>query len=304
MRISTNTIFEAGINRISDLQVALAKTQQQLSTNSRILSPSDDPVGAAHALDVSQAQAINTQFTANRQTAKSQLSTVETTLSSITDLLTSVKSTVIGAGNASLDDTQRGFLASQLQGNLDQLIGLANTSDANGHHIFSGFQTGTAPFIKTATGAIYQGDQGRRMIQVSSSRQISMSDSGDSIFQSGGQDVFKTLTDLVTLLNTPTTTPAASAALTAGLATANTGIQNAMDAVMTTRSSVGTRLNELTALDTEGSARDLQYAQSLSDYQDLDYAKAISQLSQQQMTLEAAQKSFVSITGLSLFKLL
>ena len=62
MRISTNTIFEMGSGKISDLQTAMFKTQQQISTGMRILSPADDPVAAASALGVGQAISINAQF--------------------------------------------------------------------------------------------------------------------------------------------------------------------------------------------------------------------------------------------------
>ena len=52
MRISTSMIFQQGAAKISDLQTNLVKTQQQLSTGRRILTPADDPVAAARALDV------------------------------------------------------------------------------------------------------------------------------------------------------------------------------------------------------------------------------------------------------------
>ncbi|MDO9007183.1 MAG: flagellar hook-associated protein 3, partial [Thiobacillus sp.] len=53
--------------------------------------------------------------------------------------------------------------------------------------------------------------------------------------------------------------------------------------------------------DDVGSDRALQYSQLLSELQDLDYTQAIKQLSQQQVMLEAAQKSFAKTSGLSLF---
>jgi flagellar hook-associated protein 3 FlgL len=62
MRISTNTLFEVGTNRLGDLQTALAKTQEQISTGRRVLTPSDDPVAAAQAHELSQAKAMNTQM--------------------------------------------------------------------------------------------------------------------------------------------------------------------------------------------------------------------------------------------------
>jgi flagellar hook-associated protein 3 FlgL len=301
MRISTNTIYQNGISRISDLQSEQSKLQQQISTGRRILTPADDPVGASHALEIQQAQSVNSQYAANRVAAQRNLGIEESTLSSVTDLIVSVQSTMVSAGNAALSDTERGYLATQLQGSLDELIGLANSKDGAGAYMFAGYQTATQPFVKTITGAQYLGDAGQRLVQVDASRQMAVADTGDSVFQGNGQDVFKTMTDLITLLQTPTPTPADKAALTAGLVAADTGMQAALDSVLTTRAMVGSRLNELDALDVFGQSRDLQYAQTLSETQDLDYAKALSQVSQQQTILTAAQKSFVAITSLSLF---
>ena len=49
---------------------------------------------------------------------------------------------------------------------------------------------------------------------------------------------------------------------------------------------------------------DVQYNATLSDLQDLDYAKAISDFTLQKTYLEAAQSSFAKIAGLSLFNYL
>lgn len=298
MRISTQTLFESGGARISDLQSSLVKTQQQVSTGRRILTPADDPVAAARALEVSQSQSVNIQYGVNRQSAKSALGTEEATLSSVTSLLLDVKTTAVAAGNGTLTDAERASMAAELQGRFDELLGLANTRDAQGNYLFSGFQTSTPAFVKTATGAQYQGDQGQLLLQVDSSRQMAAGNPGQAVFQGGGQDVFKTLNDLITLLQTPGTPAPATVASLSG------NVDLALNNVSTVRASVGSRLQELDALDSAGSDRDLQYSQTLSNLQDLDYAKAITQLSQQQQTLEAAQQSFVKISGLSLFNYL
>ncbi|MHB1174845.1 MAG: flagellar hook-associated protein FlgL [Sulfuriferula sp.] len=304
MRISTSMLFQQGAARISDLQSNLVKTQQQLSTGRRILTPADDPVAAARALDVTQSQSVNAQYATNRQTAVSSLTAVDSTLASVTTVLQDVKTQTVYAGNGTLSNSDRSNLATQLSSDLDQLLSLANSTDGIGNYLFSGYQTSTQPFVKTATGAQYNGDQGQRQIQVDSSRQMAVSDSGQAIFQGNNQDVFKTLTDLITLLQTPVTTPAGNAALTAGLSAANGNIDQSLNNVLTTRASVGSRLKELDSLNSAGSNRDIQYSQTLSQLQDVDYAKAISQLTQQQTTLQAAQQSFVKIAGLSLFNYL
>ena len=299
MRISTQTLFDSGAARIGDLQSSLYKTQQQLATGRRVLTPSDDPIAAARALEVTQSQSLNTQYGTNRGYAKDSLTMVDSTLSSVTELLQNVKTTAISAGNGSLGDGERASIATALQSSLDQLVGLSNTRDGQGNYLFSGFQTTTPAFAQTATGVQYQGDQGQRLIQVDSSRQMAVSSQGQAVFQGGGQDMFKTLSDLITQLNTPGTT-----GLSAALATADNNLGLALNNVSSVRASVGSRLQELDALDSAGSDKNLQYSQNLSNLQDLDYTQALTDLSKQQMTLEAAQKSFVQISGLSLFKLL
>jgi flagellar hook-associated protein 3 FlgL len=88
------------------------------------------------------------------------------------------------------------------------------------------------------------------------------------------------------------------------LQAANNLVGNTLDNVLTVRASVGSRLNELDTLNTQGDDLDTQYAASISNLQDLDYTKAITDLTKQKTMLEALQQSFVQISGLSLFKLL
>lgn len=399
MRISTNTIYESGATRVSELQVALLRTQQQISANRRILTPSDDPIASARALEVSQSQSMNAQYATNRTYATNALSLQESVLQSVTSLIQDVQTQVVEAGNAAYDDTQRKYIATALRGRLDELIGLANSKDSEGNYLFSGFQTSTKPFSTTPTGASYVGDQGQRNLQVGSARLMSISDSGDMIFEriastgtyvtaanaanagtvissavvvtdasqltghnyevvfsnggadyaifdvttdpgkttpiqsgayaspqqltvdglqfsisgapadgdvlsirkSGAQSIFETINDLIGLLETPTNTTVNKQNLTYGLGVANTNLSNALDNVLTVRASVGTRLKELETLDAAGEDRDIQYAQTLSDLQDLDYVKAISELSLKATSLEAAQKSYLKIMDLSLF---
>jgi flagellar hook-associated protein 3 FlgL len=78
-------------------------------------------------------------------------------------------------------------------------------------------------------------------------------------------------------------------------------MKNALDNVLTVQASVGARMKELDNLDSTGADLDIQYQTTLGDLQDLDMVKAISLFSQQQQTLQAAQMSFKTMSGLSLF---
>ena len=304
MRISTNTIYQSGISKISALQSEQTKLQQQISTGKRIASPSDDPVAAARALSLSHAQGVNAKFADTRKTAQTKLGTIESNLTSVTNLLVAAQSSLVAAGNGAYSNQERVSMATEFNDSLQALIGMANAKDAYGNYLYAGYQTATQPFVASAAGANYQGDNGQQLLQVDSERQMAVNVSGDNLFKAGGNDIFATLSSLVSLLNTPVTDATSQAALTSGLATAMSSLSSSVDNVLNIRASVGNKLNELDALDIAGSDRDLQYSKSLSDIQDTDYASALSDLAKQQTIMEAAQKSFVSMTSLSLFKLI
>jgi flagellar hook-associated protein 3 FlgL len=403
MRISTSSLFESNVSRISDTQSSLAKVQQQISTGKRLLTPADDPLGAAKALDLSQGQSLNTQYAQNRGSAKDALNMQEGALQSVTDLLQDVRTQVLAAGSGSLDDTSRKFIATDLRSRLQELSSLANSRDGVGNYLFAGFQDSAPPFASGGAGGTvaYSGDSGQKLLQVGASRQMASNDTGEAIFMNvpaslvykgastgtgsaamsslmvsdsslvkpghqyqvefdatganyavyditadpnkasalstgayaspqtlrfdgiemvvsgapaGGdrvdlkpvrsQSAFATMEDLIATLETPVATEAERKMFNYKLSAAGENIDNALDNVLTTRASVGSRLKELDGLDDAGSARDIQYADQLSAIQDLDYVKAISDLSQKQMMLQAAQQSFVKVSGLSLFNFL
>ena len=254
MRISTNTIYQAGISNINSLQSDQAKLQQQISTGKRISSASDDPVAAARALQVINAQNLNSKFTDTRKTAETKLSTVESNLSGVTDLLVSAQSALIGAGNGSYSDQERGAIATQLSNSLQGLVGLANAQDASGNYLYAGSNTSTMPFVANPTGATYTGDSNQQLLQVDSSRQMAVSVSGNNVFQAGGNDVFTTLSNIVNLLNTPITNATTQAAFTSGLNSAISNLQTSVNSVINVRASIGDKMNEINSLNTTGSA--------------------------------------------------
>lgn len=396
MRISTNTIFDLGIAGIQQQSSAQVKTQQQLASGRRILTPADDPVAAARVLEVSQSKAINQQYDVNMGSATSSLGLEETALASVGSLIQDVKTIAINAGNPTLDHNNLVSLATDLRGRYQELLGIANSTDGNGQYMFSGYKGSTRPFSETSPGNVaYNGDQGQRLMQISPSRQIPVSDAGSDVFQqikngngtfvtaagagntgtglvsagsattaydgnsyqikftsatnyavnkwnpvtsdydisvstinaynsgsditvgsghfsitgtpaindtftvkpSTNESIFTTLDNLITALEAGST----NTALTNNLNTALTNLDNDLNKVLTVRASVGSRMNEIDSVKSTGGDIALQYDQTLSGLQDLDYAQAISDLNKQSLGLQAAQQSFAKIQGLSLF---
>lgn len=131
---------------------------------------------------------------------------------------------------------------------------------------------------------------------------------GDEVAVQAAQDadpnVFRTLENMIAALDKPAETDTEKAQLQNTLSVSNRELRNALDNVLTTNASVGARLNELDTIDSVGGNRALNYASTLSTLVDLDYNAAISEYSLRQVGLQAAQKSFVDIQQLSLFKFL
>jgi flagellar hook-associated protein 3 FlgL len=75
----------------------------------------------------------------------------------------------------------------------------------------------------------------------------------------------------------------------------------AEDSILSARAMFGSNLSEVDSLDSVGESLNVQFEDTLSTLQDLDYAEAITKLTRQQMELQAAQQSFTKISQLSLF---
>jgi len=114
-------------------------------------------------------------------------------------------------------------------------------------------------------------------------------------------NLFRTMEEAIRVLEKPAETATEKADLQNTLKTSMRDLDNSLDNVLTVRASAGARLNELDVIDAVGSNRSLNYEQTLSDLVDLDYNEAISEYSLRQIGLQASQKAFVDVKGMSLF---
>jgi len=426
VRVSTAQIFDSGTRGIGRNQFDLFKLQNQLATGRKVLTPEDDPIAAAQALVVTQSKEVSSQFLDNQADARGKLGATETQLSALGDLLQNVRERVVQAGNTVLTNADRSFIQQELEARFSEMMGIANTQDGAGNYLFSGYQGAVKPFSMSTTGATYAGDDGQRLLQVESSRQIPTNISGRQLFESirSGNGTFTTATGgntggginqgtavidqgsvnnqslwsqalvdgygdveirfsvtagvtqyefydvssntLISAAPTDfvpgqaislqkTTAPAQDFGVsvviegspTAGdrfmvapstsqsvfatlrntinslkqgigdVASGNSStefvndlagnlqnIDQALENIARMRATVGSNLKELDSLGNAGEDLQLQYASSLSDLQDLDYNKAITDMAKKQLQLEAAQLSFKQISQLSLFSIL
>lgn len=207
MRISTSQIYDSAVRSMQRANSAVSRTQNQISADRRILTPSDDPVASAQVLNVSLSKSVNEQYQTNQQNADAQLRLVESHLTSVVGVLQSVRASIVQGGNvASMSNSDRESIAKQIESNLSELLGIANTDNGLGEYLFSGYQGGTLPFAVDGSAVItppstlapikYFGDDGERSLQVSASRQMAITVSGAAVFMDGrtGNGTFTTKT--------------------------------------------------------------------------------------------------------------
>ena len=299
MRISTSQIFRQGVDAMLQNQRELSRTELQVASGKRILSPSDDPSASARVLDLQESQQRLTQYQRNADVAIAKLNQEETALSAIGDTLQRVRELAVQGANDVLGADERRAIAVEVRQHIENFMQLANSQDANGEFLFSGFKSKTQPFTHDGVGGFtYHGDDGQRLLKIGDSREVAIGDPG-SVFMdfaaAGGglTNIGEVMYDLATNLEAGN-----------GYPQALTDIDSALSSLLSTRSKVGARMNAVDDQRAANEAFDLAAAEVRSTLEDLDYAEAISRFNQQLTALQASQQSFIKIQDLSLFNFL
>lgn len=184
MRVATTTLFNVSRSGLQRHLSDQTRLQEQLSTGRKILSPADDPIASARALGITQTSSINSQYSTNGESADSSLRMTESTLAQVIGTIQNIQALAVNAGNPTLNSADKKALETELEGRYQELLGLANSTDGNGIYMFSGFQGDTKPFTESSFGNVsYSGDEGVRKVQISSGRQIPISENGRDVFQ-------------------------------------------------------------------------------------------------------------------------
>ena len=183
IRISTTQLFNQGSTALLNNQAGVSQTQLQLSKGTRILKPSDDPVGTALKMDLQKQIDVAKQFVDNSERANTRLEIEETSLQNVTNILQRIRELTLQASNATLNAADRQSISIEIQSRFEELVGVANTQLASGEYLFAGFRSNVKPFTVNGTGSVdYAGDQGKLFINVNSSVQVQSGNNGHEVF--------------------------------------------------------------------------------------------------------------------------
>jgi flagellar hook-associated protein 3 FlgL len=120
-------MYSSFYTNMNDALSELVQLNLQAQTQKKINNPSDDPVGMSHILSYRDELSAIDQYQENISTATAWLSLSDDTLSSVSDVITSIKELAEQAATGTLDADNRAEIATQVRELFEELVALSNT---------------------------------------------------------------------------------------------------------------------------------------------------------------------------------
>ena len=302
MKVSTSYLFDRATDRMSVIQNRLAKTQAQMAETKQILNPSDAPDQAAAIQRLKGEVDRQEKNSGMLKIAQSRYKAEEAALNSANDVLIRLKELTIQAANGTVASNDRQAIAAEMSTLKDQLLSLGNSRDDNGNYLFSGTRVRTPAFQVDSNGAVqYMGDQTQTRIPAGVDRTVLYTRSGTDVFsrvvrQSNGVTTsvgfFDSLDRLITAVKNSN-----QQTIQDGVGDLSQMHDNITLTLAQTGSDQSVVQSQLDILD----QTTIRLKSTLSEIEDLDYAKAVTQMNKEMLALQSAMGSFSKISGLSLF---
>ena len=302
MKISTSQLFDNSVNQMNRQQSKIAEMQAKLASGKQIVKPSDDSEKSAVIQRLQTAIDRQSVYERSLDTAENRLASEESALMSSERILQRIRQLAVQSNTDTLSVDDKEILANEITSLREELLSLANTQDANGNYVFAGSNVQAKAFDVNADGdIIYQGDKTQTSVDISDQRRLVLNRAGDEVFASVDRVVdgdtqnisfFKVIDDFAQALATDN-----EDALNLGLEEIASITEGMGASIADLGSRISTVNNQREILEDTN----LRYQDLLSNAQDLDYATAVTKLSAELLSLEAAQASFAKISQLSLF---
>jgi flagellar hook-associated protein 3 FlgL len=293
------------LNDLASLQSRMTKTQAELTSGIRISKPSDDPTAVGDVLQLESDIGRATQVASNLNGVKSEVDTASGVVQNAVSLLDQARSLAAQGASTTISPTDRTAMAAQAEQILNTLIDDSRAT-FDGQYLFSGDNSSQPAYsvnlanpngvnrLVTAPAT--------RLIQDSNGQTFAVAKTAQDLFDHRNPDdslaadnVFAAVNSLrVALANNDQ----------AGAVAAASAIQTAQDYLNQQGAFYGAVQNRITnALDVAQKFQ-LQSQTALSNERDTDVATAATELTQEQLSQQAAMQAQASMPRNSLFDIL
>ena len=296
MQVSTKIFNKQSVETFSDMTGQIQKKQEQVATGKALTKPSDDPVKSNRVMIVESQLSQAEQHIRNIDISSVKLGLTESALEQVSNMLTRAYELSVQARSDS-NAGGRPAIVVELEGLLDNIKDLANSSDASGRAIFGGFKIGDAPFSTDDSGNIqFVGDRGVHKVKISQSMNLQTTLDGSTVFErvplESGQvgTVFSLMEGMITDLKS---SDASSLPIN--------DLKAAISHVADQRAFIGAQMNKADLQLNNLENRTATLTRNIGEMQDADLGKIVTELQSLLLNKEIAQKTFSRISQLSLF---
>jgi flagellar hook-associated protein 3 FlgL len=292
MRVGTASLY-AGIQlRLQRLAADLKSLNEKAASGKNLNRPSDDPSALVQAMQFKRAKRQMDQYGRNLNSTSSWLGAGETALSQALDLVARARELAVQMNSSTQDAANRNTAAAEIGHLLDQAISLGNT-EVSGRYIFSGFETGTAPFTKITVGGVdtaqYNGDTNDFQVQIGKDEKLTAGRNGQTVFMDSA--LFSTLGGLKKALEDNDS---------AGIGTQLDSLTSVEDYLNNQIADIGVRQNQAQVRENILGQLQTEVDTQLSQVEDADIAEVMIQLNAKQVTYQAALAAASRLNDMSL----
>lgn len=298
-RITNLMVNRDILAEINQSQDTLDNTEQQLSTGLSINKPSDNPYGAALAIQLNgRLSQLNTyssnitDATAWNQTAGSAITTIQSETQRAQEL-------VVEASNGTNSPADLNNIAAEIKQIISAVKSSAN-SQYDGQYVFSGSATTTQPYPTTDGDDTYAGNTGSVTRQIGPASSVTVNADLSSVLgqgQSAGDGgLLDTLETVYSDLQSGNTSALSNTDLT--------NLQTNLTSLTTVQTQLGAVQDQLTLADSTIQSLQTSLTSQLSDDEDANMASTMTAYSSEQAAFTAALKAGASIIQSSLMDFL
>ncbi|MGE5343865.1 MAG: flagellar hook-associated protein FlgL [Candidatus Omnitrophota bacterium] len=296
MRPVESNWYRDFIFNLTNTKTRYDKTVSETTSGKKLTKLSDNPSDMAYVLSLRSKINQIEQFDKNIESGLSFLNTAKSALSSVQNELSSIIGIAEQGASETIGASERLTLANQVDQIRDQMLNYANT-EIMGKYVFSGSATDTPPYTKgadvlvggvTRPGTItYNGNDEEIEIQADFSVTVSTNTPGSQIFGNSvaaqpPYDIFARMADLVQHLRSNDTT---------SLGNDVESLHELVNQLSGEMGNYGNRTAHLGDIKTMLKSFKSSIQAKISSLEDANMAESISNLSREEVALQAALQS-------------
>lgn len=267
----------------------MSKLQDQLTSGSKITRPSDDPVGAVKGMGYRRDLGRVEQYSRNMNEVNNWLDTSDESLNQVGEQMKRVRELVIQAANDTNSADERAKIKAEIDQIRNQIQDVGNTKVGD-RYIFSGTKTGQPLFANGAINGNVNSEDVK--IEVYDGIEMKVNTAGVDLFKNV-DDMMGKISDLLDPNRTPLATADEISSTLGGFTSTSTSddINTMHNKILEAQSDVGARQNRVELMENRLSIREISVTKQLSNNEDVDYSKAITEM----VTSESIHQAALSV---------